>query len=391
MSGTALPAVAVVDARRGIEDGGSEGGDVLVVGHEVVCHAWTVRDGLTRGAADRVCPLLAEQDIVPEMIDIDTLARTMVDAFGLDEAVARARASRQPFLVATIERQAIEKHNLARRRRNPTLEPDALAEQLAAYLNTDVDPYDFGHSYLFGQWLDAEMSEEMSEEEARLSESLTIDDFEYDDTAKERFTEWLKRAPKGEVSPLRQEMRDEPLGVPSYLYFSDAYPLGKDAWCVHFTKRAFSAFDRGATLEMLGLSTHFKTKAVARCEANLDDGIDFSDRVFGFAFPVAELKRPQAVRDARRKYGNEAILFQTDAAVSAYHETDDERQAIFPLCSERNVHEVSFQAGSSDVWLGGSERENDGGEDAFASLEEATRFLESTKPSALRTPPRAGA
>jgi len=42
------------------------------------------------------------------MIDIDTLARTMVDAFGLDEAVARARASRQPFLVATIERQAIE-------------------------------------------------------------------------------------------------------------------------------------------------------------------------------------------------------------------------------------------------------------------------------------------
>lgn len=250
------------------------------------------------------------------------------------------------------------------RLRNPALTPDELARELASYLNTEVDPYDF--AWLLPRW------------SGSLDDKRQVDELSEEEQA--RFAAWLKDTPRGDYrasSPIYEAMQQDPLGAPSYLYFRDAYPLGAGAWCVHFTERAFSSFERGAVLEMLGLSTHYLKKPSVRCDRNLEDDYGLYERVFGFAFAVDELSHPYSISAARRKYGDAAVLFQTDAGVSAYHQSDDERQVIFPLCSERHVVEVTFESGSGKVWLGLDAREADEGEEEpFDSLAEATEYLD---------------
>jgi hypothetical protein len=251
------------------------------------------------------------------------------------------------------------------RRRTAVLSPDALADELAAYLNIEVDPHDFAPGFLFERW-----QEETSPGASPISD---LDDLHEDDVAD--FTRWLTTAPSSglmhgaELSPLDQERQDEPLSVPSYLYFHDARPAGPDLWCIHFTKHVFQAFGRGATIEMLGLSTHYREKAQARCSKNLDEDTSLFERVYGFAFEAAELSAPRAIRAAQDKYGKRAVLFQTDAGVSAFHDTDHERQIVFPLCSERNVHGITLDSFASQVWI-------DGVGAPFGSLAAVTTFLD---------------
>ena len=225
------------------------------------------------------------------------------------------------------------------------------ARELASYLNTEIDPYDFG--YMLPKWSGSDQEQQ-------------VDDLSEADKA--RFVRWLRGSDR-RASPLDDLMQEAPTDVPSYLYFNNAKPLGPKAWCVHFTKRAFSSFVYGATVEMLGLSTHFRTHPMANCRKNLEDDIGLFERVFGFAFSADKLRRYGHIEDAQRKYGRgAAVLFQTDAGVEARHLTDNEDQVIFPLCSEYNVHEVSFDG--SNVMI-------DGEDDVrFDSLDDAIWHLE---------------
>lgn len=293
----------------------------------------------------------------------------------LRDELPKSYPGRAPRRVRTLPRvgmmldnaEAFARGERARRARldqarqdNPVVPPDALAQELADYLNTKVDPYDFGN-FLFEQWQE-------QDEQWKDTTGMGIQVEDLDDYSRERFSEWLLAPEKGErISRVQQERADDPLGVPSYLYFEDAKPLGKNAWCIHFTRHEFTSFERGATLEMLGLSTHWKQKANASCKINLDDSIGLYERVFGFAFP-AEVGRRYA-QIWRRKYGHRAVLFQTDAAVVAYHVTDDEHQVIFPLCSERNVHDIDLDTdGTVSI---------DGIDESFKSLADAIKYLES--------------
>jgi hypothetical protein len=163
-----------------------------------------------------------------------------------------------------------------RRKRNPAQAED-WAKWLADYLNIEVDPYDF--SALIPDWdpsLDIEMVDELSPEQ------------------QQAFEEWLKTS-----KAIEKEMQHDPTGVPSYVYFEDASPLGPNAWCVHFGSASFSSFDRGATADRLGLSTHFREKVFVDCSANLTDDQGPFDVVYGFAFAVGDLSRHR-IFDAQR-------------------------------------------------------------------------------------------
>lgn len=288
--------------------------------------------------------------------DIEGRTLPRVGGIMLDNAEAHTREDRARR--ARLEQEA--------RRPNPIIPPDELAQELASYLNTKVDPYDFGN-YLLEQWQEQD-PEQMEAAESRRGGGFVVQVDDLDDEERARFAKWLQTArADSRLTPLQEERRDDPLGVPSYLYFEDAKPLGKNAWCVHFTRHQFTSFERGATLEMLGLSTHWKQKANASCKVNLDDSIGLYERVFGFAFSAAA-ERSIFWRDKGRKCGKRAVLFQTDAAVIAYHVTDDERQVIFPLCSERNLYDIEF-----DSWGAVS---IDGIDEDFKSLDDAIQYLE---------------
>jgi hypothetical protein len=297
----------------------------------------------------------------PPLFTTDESNEDWVVIFNPEKILSRRRATPaevvdQPRL---LPRKRSRNPVAKKRAKKKALGPLKLAEELAGYLNIEVDPYDFG--WLLTDWNPA-------------LEDVQVDELSDEDRA--AFTAWLRepRYTRGSVhgSPVDEAMRGDPLGVPSYLYFRDARPLGEGAWCVHFTARAFSTFKQGATIEMLGLSTHYQEKAQVSCERNLDEEIGLFERVYGFAFSVDQLTRAGHIRQARKKYGFSAILFQTDAGVSAYHVSDDEQQVVFPLCSEWNEHEITFENGSSEVWL------TRPGEDdlPFKSLEAVTAYLE---------------
>jgi hypothetical protein len=67
----------------------------------------------------------------------------------------------------------------------------------------------------------------------------------------------------------------------------------------------------------------------------LTDSIGSWSVVYGFAFNADA--RNVLSWSNREKYGKNAVLFQSDGAVEAWHYGDEERQVIFPLCSEYNV------------------------------------------------------
>lgn len=209
------------------------------------------------------------------------------------------------------------------RQTNPRRDDFDLAVELRDYLNQVPQPEDF--PYLIRDWSG-------DEEDYRDLDEL-------DDEERAAFAKWLAKS-----DAMRLELREVPHEVPAYVFFRDAKALGENAWCVHFTNaQAFDAFDRGANLAMLALSTHYRRKETARCDVNLDDETPIEDRVYAFAYPAKDVSTPEGAARGWRRYGRNAVLFQTDAAVSAFHITDKERQALFPVCSERNLHAVRFE------------------------------------------------
>jgi hypothetical protein len=151
-------------------------------------------------------------------------------------------------------------------------------------------------------------------------------------------------------------------------------PLG--TWLAHFTRvpGGFSEFDRGTTLEAMHLSTHRVHKAKANCKYNLSDDASLYEVVFGFAFTADEAAaHPRAYQ---RKYGANVVIFQSDCAVLAYHDWDDEYQAVFPACSEYNV--IGLYGNDYGSFTG----ETEAGDDIeFDSLRDALTYVQRVEPS----------
>lgn len=234
-----------------------------------------------------------------------------------------------------------------------------LFDFLSIGTSDDRFAYDFP-LYLIGEWAD--------EEGESVIEDATVDELSPEQRAS--YVDWLR----GELPRL---IRNEPLELPAYVAMRAERILAPGTWLAHFTRvpGGFSDFDRGTTLEAMHLSTHLVSKAKANCKRNLADDASLYDVVFGFAFTADEAARhPFAYQ---RKYGSNVVIFQSDCAVLAYHDWDDEHQAVFPVCSEYNVIALG---GSVDGSFTG---ESVAGEDIeFDSLRDALAYVQRVEPSA---------
>lgn len=241
---------------------------------------------------------------------------------------------------------------------------------LADYLDIDIDPYDFRHELL--EW--AEESRVKKDGSGRKVDDETgAEDLSEKQLAS--LKKWLIDNHKGE-----DWVATGAIDVPAYLYFMkpiERLPVG--TWCVHFTNAdAFDVFDRGTTLEGLALSTHKREKDDVDCEKNLTEDIGSFEVVYGFAF----LAKDRDVLYRGQKYGRNAVLFQTDAAVRAYHIGDEEDQVIFPLCSEYNVIPM-YDPRQGEISIA----TEDGGEVTFKTLQEVIDYV-SRKESVQANPSR---
>lgn len=227
------------------------------------------------------------------------------------------------------------------------------------YLDTEVDPYDF--SEYLPEWMksvgikwkgeDRPMADDLKPAQYKKFEQWLVD--------KEKGIEWIST---GDIY------------APAYLYFNEVNKLPIGTWCVHFTKAdPFGVFDQGTTIEGLALSTHKREKDLVDCRKNLTDEIGAAEHVFGFAFEAKErggvYRQMDVMSRGLSKYGDHAVLFQTDGAVRAWHIGDEEYQVIFPLCSEYNVVPM-LNPDPSEIKVS-----TDSGEEVvFASLEDVIAY-----------------
>lgn len=200
-----------------------------------------------------------------------------------------------------------------------------IQDELYQYLSTEIDPFDFEDylaEYAEGWGLDAETVADLDPQQLK------------------EFTKWLKSAGKDV-----QFVMADPIYSPAYLTLKAERKLPPGSWLIHFTNKRIEKFRYGTTIEGMHLSVFKKNKAEANCKRNLSDEIGLYEVVFGFAFD-ADTRNVLSYAD---KYGSNAVLFQCDCAVSAYHYGDEERQVIFPLCSEYNLIMVHDVAGGLTV------------------------------------------
>lgn len=198
---------------------------------------------------------------------------------------------------------------------------------LVNYLNIGLDPYDFPQDFLLEWATDAGIELDQNDASCADLSPQQLKGYEA----------WLREHDKA-----GQIMEEDPYGSPAYLMLDQAVALPPKTWCVHFTNAdVFRAFDRGATLEGLHLSTWKREKTFVDCDRNMVlEQVGPFEIVWGFAFEASMFEgwvKSDNYRVKSRKYGKNAILFQTDCAVRAWHHGDEEWQVIFPLCSERNL------------------------------------------------------
>lgn len=226
-----------------------------------------------------------------------------------------------------------------------------IQDWLFDYLDTEVDPYDFGR-YLM-DWAKEErvrgidrdtVPSDLKPEKLKKFETWLVDT--------ERGIDWLST---GDVY------------APAYLFFNEVSKMPVGSWAIHFTNESFNVFSKGTTLEGLALSSHKTKKDVVNCEKNLTDDIGTAEVVFGFAFSALDRN---VLRMGLDKYGRNAVLFQVDGAVRAWHIGDEEYQMVFPLCSEYNAIPIV------DPRPGDIRIETEGGEEAvFGSIEDVISYV----------------
>lgn len=251
----------------------------------------------------------------------------------------------------------------------PLAQVQEIQDWLHDYLDVEIDPYDFS-SYL-EEWVEAE-----GVRGVRVSFDTSPGDLK--PAQLKKFEKWLIDNSKGE-----EWVSEGDIYAPAYLYFNEIEKLPPGSWGIHFTKsRSFDAFEKGTTIEGMGLSVYKKQKDVVDCGKNLNlgnDGVGPSEIVFGFAFPALQRNVLHMGLD---KYGQNAVLFQTDGAVRAWHVGDEEYQMIFPLCSEYNVIPL-VEPRPGDIQI-----ETEGGEAAaFKTLEDVIAYAERDEKRAVQANP----
>lgn len=227
---------------------------------------------------------------------------------------------------------------------------------LFEYLSIKIDPYDMPHRFI-EQWA----------EEA----GVKIDEDDYADVLTPQqlkdYEVWLIKNDKG-IELVERDPRD----APAYLTLMWPELVPRGTWAIHFTNgEPFESFDQGATIPRLALSTWWENKEQARCPENISDKLGTYEYVYVFAFPAAKIDG--MVGYASRKYGKNAILFQTDAAVKAYHIGDEEHQMILPACSEYNVIPIR---NISDGISCGFDESGDGDGLSFDSIKDLITYVE---------------
>lgn len=196
---------------------------------------------------------------------------------------------------------------------------------LLSYLEIDIDPYDFPH-YMLEEWGE-ENDVKIGDED--FASDLTPDQLK-------SYEKWLKDRDKA-----IEYLERDPASAPAYLTLRWPKKLPKGTWGIHYTKEpSIDAFRFGATIPKLALSTWWEKKDEAQCPENLSDELGSYEYVYSFAFPVEG--KGSVSPSYGLKYGRNAVIFQTDAALLAYHDGDEEWQMIFPACSEYNVVPVSL-------------------------------------------------
>jgi len=241
---------------------------------------------------------------------------------------------------------------------NPSLSPAELQAELVELLDgpTEPDPFDF--SGYAEQWAGIE--------------GITIespDDVLDDDDLRERFAAWLH-----ESNVAAHVIMNYPYDVPARYHFDKAEALPAGTWLLHHTDAHIARFDRGATADTMALTGPKKAKAPPD---NTDERHGSWERVFSFAFQ-ADCSDPCVNRNGRfscggrgAAYGRNMALFQTDAAVSAYHHGDQEHQAIFAAGTEYNLHNIYGESSGQWAW------ESPAGETfRFDTLDDMTNFFE---------------
>jgi hypothetical protein len=231
-------------------------------------------------------------------------------------------------------------------------------KHLFDYLSIDLDPYDFPH-YFLEQWGE-EAGVEIGEDDH--ADSLTKEQlaaYEQWLRDKEKAIEWVEK---------------DPFGSAPYLTFRWAERMPTGTWGIHFTKDIFDTFEKGAELYGLHLSTWAKEKKIADCKTNLDPDNSPYSTIWGFAFQAVGAPggwSRNIISYGKSRYGQNAVLFQTDGAVRVYHDGDEEYQLIFPLCSEYNIVPLADpESGSVGCTL------RNGEEVQFPSIQALIEYLE---------------
>jgi hypothetical protein len=163
--------------------------------------------------------------------------------------------------------------------------------------------------------------------------------------------EWLQHWADKYIPELT---REEAVDAPSFVFF-DRPTVLRNAWLIHFTNQAKKIVQQGflfgvADPGRLGLTTH-----LSKAQKNQPGYV--------FAF------RPQDARHGT-KYGREAVLFRADA-ILAYHNTDQESQAIAWGEEAEDLHEVRKDGGR---WILGGDEDEDA--ESYATLEDLIADLE---------------
>lgn len=126
-------------------------------------------------------------------------------------------------------------------------------------------------------------------------------------------------------------------------YFTSAALVSPRDWLVHFSNNAddiwYHGFTRGAYDDDLHL-----TKVTG---TSTDTG--------PWAFAFYAQSRDASAAAQSHKYGNDAVLFQSSAALEAWHNGDEEKQIIFDRTELRPRHLVLLRRLDSENWYVGEE------------------------------------
>jgi hypothetical protein len=193
------------------------------------------------------------------------------------------------------------------------------------YLNGGIDPYDFSHM-LNDFFEEEEITPPEDYDENAPYEFLESAEFE---EHKDQFVKWLG-------NKLSSDMSGSDAYAPTYLFMTGAKLVPRQTWLIHFSDDAYdiasNGFEFGAEdFTAIGLTTH------------LTDNKRRKGPGWNFAFKADD----RDVKFASKKYGEEAVLFQS-AGVEAYHSGDNEQQVVF---WGPNVKERFYLQNSDGEWV----------------------------------------